>query len=444
MSEGAFAQSDREGVETSRLRPNVERRNFSVRAQPIAGAQGHAALEARMQAAYGNQAVLRRLARRGDSADSSVCARLAVSQPYDPAEREADDMAEQALSSSIRSPADKRTALGEVRVDRLAADVSPAFEQAIVGGNEEEASQGGTAIASLAQLSRASGSGRDAEPIAADFSTRLASARSKGEKIAPEFGAEMSERFGANLRSVQVHRDREASELAADINARAFTIGSDIFFGAGEYSPQTGSGRKVLAHELAHVIQQDAAGPGSDNQPQLQRAGGEIQRLSHITGASAKVVRRDVYPWGGDGPRGDDYEVTTGAGNAVVGWVAVGPWRGELTYWCHGFALGTYLSDGYSIYSRDNMMRVVLDEWTPIAASAPSPGNIAVRLQEQGGPGYYDHSAIFTTVVLSSTGLDEDQTKLDSKNGQEPLSRGMSLREVKNMYPGTFGFFQRK
>lgn len=66
-------------------------------------------------------------------------------------------------------------------------------------------------------------------------------------------------RFGSDFSSVRVHNDAGAHDLARSVNARAFTVGRDIIFSAGEYKPGTPSGDRLLAHELAHTVQQ--AGP---------------------------------------------------------------------------------------------------------------------------------------------------------------------------------------
>jgi hypothetical protein len=63
-------------------------------------------------------------------------------------------------------------------------------------------------------------------------------------------------RFGADLSKVRVHTDGQAAGMADAINAKAFTKGNDIAFAKGEYQPGTADGRKLLAHELTHVVQQ--------------------------------------------------------------------------------------------------------------------------------------------------------------------------------------------
>ncbi|MDH3976490.1 MAG: DUF4157 domain-containing protein [Deltaproteobacteria bacterium] len=64
-------------------------------------------------------------------------------------------------------------------------------------------------------------------------------------------------RFGADFSGVRVHTDRNASHLARSVNAKAFTKGRDVVFGSGQYSPESPGGKRLLAHELTHVVQQD-------------------------------------------------------------------------------------------------------------------------------------------------------------------------------------------
>ncbi|WP_344941074.1 DUF4157 domain-containing protein [Sphaerisporangium flaviroseum] len=66
----------------------------------------------------------------------------------------------------------------------------------------------------------------------------------------------MGRRLGADLGRVRVHTDARADRLAESLNAQAFTTGNDVFFRRGRYAPSTGEGRRLLAHELTHVVQQ--------------------------------------------------------------------------------------------------------------------------------------------------------------------------------------------
>lgn len=70
----------------------------------------------------------------------------------------------------------------------------------------------------------------------------------------------MESRLGHDFSRVRVHTDEKATESARAVNALAYTVGQDVVFGRGRYSPDSASGRRLLAHELAHTIQQRAIG----------------------------------------------------------------------------------------------------------------------------------------------------------------------------------------
>jgi hypothetical protein len=65
--------------------------------------------------------------------------------------------------------------------------------------------------------------------------------------------------FGGTVAGTRVHTDARAHALSRAVAARAFTVGRDVFFASGEYRPHTVAGRRLLAHELAHVVQQHGA-----------------------------------------------------------------------------------------------------------------------------------------------------------------------------------------
>src|SRR5262249_26939685 len=85
---------------------------------------------------------------------------------------------------------------------------------------------------------------------------------SPGERLDHATRTLMEPRFGRDLSHVRVHADSNAAESARAVNALAYTVGRDVVFAAGKYSPSTSEGRGLLAHELTHVVQQ-AAGAAS-------------------------------------------------------------------------------------------------------------------------------------------------------------------------------------
>lgn len=77
----------------------------------------------------------------------------------------------------------------------------------------------------------------------------------RGHALDPGTRAFMETRFGHDFGGVQLHTDTRAADSAAAVGAYAYTVGNHIVFGAGRYAPSTESGRHLLAHELAHVVQ---------------------------------------------------------------------------------------------------------------------------------------------------------------------------------------------
>jgi hypothetical protein len=82
--------------------------------------------------------------------------------------------------------------------------------------------------------------------------------RSSGQPLAPLTRGFMESRFGYDFSKVRVHTDVRAQNIASGLGARAFTVNRDIVFGVSEYAPHTHAGRRLLAHELTHVVQQQA------------------------------------------------------------------------------------------------------------------------------------------------------------------------------------------
>lgn len=169
------------------------------------------------------------------SPTSGVQAKLAVNQPGDRWEREADQMAENIIAG------------------RSGASLQPAPAQI---SRVEIASPAAEAPASIQDGLKSSG-----QPL--DAGTR----------------ARMGSHFGYDFGSVRIHTDRRAAEAARDVNALAFTIGRDVVFAPGQYAPHTQAGQKLLAHELTHVVQQSQ-----------QTTGGTLQRQPSPIDASAQAI----------------------------------------------------------------------------------------------------------------------------------------------------------
>jgi hypothetical protein len=88
----------------------------------------------------------------------------------------------------------------------------------------------------------------------------ISAARRGGAALPDDVQRTMGDAFGTDFRDVRVHTDAAASTLNRQLSARAFTVGRDVFFDRGQYQPQREEGRRLLAHELAHTVQQGATG----------------------------------------------------------------------------------------------------------------------------------------------------------------------------------------
>jgi hypothetical protein len=92
-----------------------------------------------------------------------------------------------------------------------------------------------------------------------DVEAAIAASTGRGRPLEHGVIARLEPTVGDSLADVRVHTGSDAAALARAVSARAFTVGSDIFFAAGEYRPGSGDGDRLIAHEVAHVIQQRGA-----------------------------------------------------------------------------------------------------------------------------------------------------------------------------------------
>jgi hypothetical protein len=101
-----------------------------------------------------------------------------------------------------------------------------------------------------------------ADDAACDTGRVDSALRGHGRAVEPSVRRSMEARFGYDFSQVRIHDDAAANSAAHDVRASAFTVGGDIAFAPGCYDPSTPAGRHLLAHELAHVVQQSGrSGP---------------------------------------------------------------------------------------------------------------------------------------------------------------------------------------
>ena len=127
--------------------------------------------------------------------------------------------------------------------------------------------------------------------------------RSPGQPLDQGTRAFFEPRFGHDFSQVRVHNDSRAAESARSVNALAYTSGDNIVFGTGCYGPESSAGRKLLAHELTHVVQQSPhsrqskaliSDPSDAPEQEANRLGDQIGSDSSAISRSWKVQNRDA------------------------------------------------------------------------------------------------------------------------------------------------------
>jgi Domain of unknown function (DUF4157) len=108
-------------------------------------------------------------------------------------------------------------------------------------------------------ISRKTNGGAEGSTVSSSFTNRLG----PGAPLDSASRNYFEPRFGRDFSAVRVHTDEAAASSAAAIHARAYTIGRDVVFAAGQFSPGTSDGQHLLAHELAHVAQQEHGAPAT-------------------------------------------------------------------------------------------------------------------------------------------------------------------------------------
>jgi hypothetical protein len=132
-------------------------------------------------------------------------------------------------------------------------------------------------------------------------------AASPGRPLGDLTRARLERRYRADFSTVRVHTDAQAEASADALGAHAFTTGEHIAFGAGAYAPETSRGLWILAHELAHVVQQraDTADPGEASERAAEAAAAGTHTLPPPRPGPAQAGRvvqrliRTPYPWRG-------------------------------------------------------------------------------------------------------------------------------------------------
>ena len=158
------------------------------------------------------------------------------------------------------------------------------------------------------------------QTTSSDIESRLHSSKGAGAPLPTATRAEMENSFGSDFSNVRIHNDSAAVQMSRDLNAQAFTHGSDVYFNSGKYDANSIGGKHLLAHELTHVVQQGAITPGIQRLPswdEIKEGAGEIydsasQTVNDTIGNVADSATQTVN---------DVADAVTGAASGAVDWL---------------------------------------------------------------------------------------------------------------------------
>ncbi len=176
----------------------------------------------------------------------SLQPKLKINAPNDQYEQEADRVAEQVMRMPEGEIADISHGPAELR--RKCAACASGDGLCPECAEEEE----------KIQAKEAPGQTPTVTP---ELQAQIDSLRGGGQPLPEYTRAFFEPRFGYDFSGVRVHSDARAANAARGVNSLAYTVGNNVVFGAGQYSPDTVGGRRLLAHELTHVVQQSNATP---------------------------------------------------------------------------------------------------------------------------------------------------------------------------------------
>lgn len=211
---------------------------------------------------------------------------FSLSHPGDAHEREADHVADVVMRTAVRASTSTSPSIPTVR--RVCADCKEEIstreraDQPVVPGDTTHVHR--------------SASAGGASQVSAPVATNIHDMQGGGAPLFASTRGLFEPRFGADFSHVRVHTGARADSTAKAISAKAFTVGSDIVFAGGQYSPESHEGQHLLAHELTHVVQQsprelrrDVQRPDGHTTAQAVHSTEQIQRRS-----AGVIVQRDL------------------------------------------------------------------------------------------------------------------------------------------------------
>lgn len=219
--------------------------------------------------------------------------------------------------------------------------------------------------------------------------------RSPGRPLDPSTRSRLEPRFGHDFGQVRVHTDTNASGSARAVGALAYTVGSDVVFAPGRYAPGTGAGDRLLAHELAHVVQQGSGGGATS-----ALSGGDYRRAER----EAENASRGVYH-GNPGAHAPEEEVRpllrVRRGSLQAQDADEQPWYRDAGEWALGAIGGEFIDEPtFGQIGADFVLSVI-----PVVDQAADARDLAAHVYRLGIRGEHNRWERWLALVFSLVGL---------------------------------------
>lgn len=348
--------------------------------------------------------------------------KLVLGHPADRQEREADEVAEHVMHSPDPVAAGEACSRCTSGPD---GDVVQRQSESPWRMEDGQIEQEDEAMASQVAVQAASMPGKQAQ-LVPGLAHRIHALRSSGHAMPAPLRQFMEPRFGHDFARVRLHTGSGAAHIAQRLGARAFTVGRDVFFGRGEFDAHGSAGRRLIAHELTHVVQQGQSPrhPGAVKPirntaptctPAHRRSPPEVIR--RVAWSPNAPTGRKSLPWGAGGPIGRVLRGATDAGTKLDFWR---PDDGA-TYWCHGFTFGGSVAQGgpYSVWGQDVPTVLRDDGWRSTFGCMAQPADVMVF---RDASGLVTHSGQIRRVSAPTGSVDESTSMLESKWGATSLN----------------------
>jgi len=202
--------------------------------------------------------------------------KLTIGQPNDKYEKEADAVADSVVNKTNQQPAVQQKKISSIQRTTLA---TPMEDEKL--GTAEERMRRDKLIQEKPEVQKMDDKEEEevqmksetcgGNTASSQLSQKISSKAGSGQKLSPKVRAEMESGIGADFRGVNIHTDSDAVQMNKELGAQAFTHGNDVFFNKGKYDGDSSGGKRLLAHELTHVVQQKS---NSSINKKIQRYGG--------------------------------------------------------------------------------------------------------------------------------------------------------------------------